>query len=676
MYRIRTTRNCVKAIFTPKSHSFSNQNPFIKPTNNAKSQSSGFNPMQAMTSPWMIKLSIFGAIVELSVGVVLYKMNEDPSFNATLKSYTSESIYGTLDSLRLYSVAVGVLSDNSIVAKPVKEAPVKTTQQVPVKTEVQTPPPAAKVNESDAKKAKIPQTKNETPKIEEASKAKGSDSKDDKSKAVSKTVEEPKAKVAEVKSKETSKETKAVETKAVVEDKPKAKITENDVKPPAEEESKPVTAPSPVLATNQVEQTKAVDKKLEEASKQIMENAQTKVEEGVIPLLPVEMTAKALTTETTDAMIHELTVKSIALRKEFEETLFKDLKSMDEQTLRYKYTQLASDYFERNKWEGVRLQQALKQLESEVSRKYLELMQIQRQEFEHIANSTIKKKEEELKSFTEAEAEVLNKKYQSEVEKLSQDLKTQYENSLKAEIEKETSKLQTELEEKFALEIAQQRESFMKSQLELQNSVEDVRSKLITFHKLVDEASTVKAVSADIHKASAAALALENALSTGQPVASYVDSLLSVSGSDPLLQAISNSVPATVKKSGSLTIPELKLRFSVVRNEARKAALAPESMPTFVGQIFGSALAAISWSPKGYVLGEGVEETLARTEFLLEQGKLQAALNEADTIKGYAGELLEDWKELLRHRLVADQTATILRSDAILKFRNYPSIKE
>ena len=52
----------------------------------------------------------------------------------------------------------------------------------------------------------------------------------------------------------------------------------------------------------------------------------------------------------------------------------------------------------------------------------------------------------------------------------------------------------------------------------------------------------------------------------------------------------------------------------------RKAALAPESAPPLIGQLIGSLLAGITWSPKGYVRGDGVEEVLARAQYLLDRG--------------------------------------------------------
>lgn len=41
-----------------------------------------------------------------------------------------------------------------------------------------------------------------------------------------------------------------------------------------------------------------------------------------------------------------------------------------------------------------------------------------------------------------------------------------------------------------------------------------------------------------------------------------------------------------------------------MRDEVRKSALAPRNAPPLLGQVVGSALASISFAPKGYVKGE------------------------------------------------------------------------
>lgn len=60
-------------------------------------------------------------------------------------------------------------------------------------------------------------------------------------------------------------------------------------------------------------------------------------------------------------------------------------------------------------------------------------------------------------------------------------------------------------------------------------------------------------------------------------------------------------------------------RFSVVKAECRRAALVPEQAGNgMMGHIVASALAKLTFAPKGMVEGDGAEGVLARADHLLE----------------------------------------------------------
>ena len=211
----------------------------------------------------------------------------------------------------------------------------------------------------------------------------------------------------------------------------------------------------------------------------------------------------------------------------------------------------------------------------------------------------------------------------------------------------------------------------MKQLLSLQGDLEKLRQELLVFHEVVNETVNRKSLSPELHKESASVLALEHALSNSLPIESIANKLKEATN-ESLANAVIQGFPAQSLKHGTLTIPELRTRFAVVRNEVRKVALAPQGVPVFVGQLFGTALASISYSPTGNVKGDGIEEILARVDYYLENNRLKEAVNELSQVKGYSGEvLLKDWKELARQRLIADQAVLILRADVALKHNSY-----
>jgi MICOS complex subunit MIC60 len=142
---------------------------------------------------------------------------------------------------------------------------------------------------------------------------------------------------------------------------------------------------------------------------------------------------------------------------------------------------------------------------------------------------------------------------------------------------------------------------------------------------------------------------------------------------DPLVVHLLQTLPTRVQtdQGGALSVPELQVRFEVMREEVRKAALAPEAAPKLVGQLVGSVLAAIAIAPKGFVAGQGTEEILSRAAYYVDRGKIQEALRELENVQGYSKVLMEDWVEFARERLVVDQVLRTLKADAILRHKSF-----
>jgi Mitochondrial inner membrane protein len=533
----------------------------------------------------MVGVSIATTLIEAGAIAVVYGMQESLSFHKFIKENTSTTVYNALDMVRQYGVNWGILRNTT---------PAVTVQNTPTQVE-STVDKTNNINVDIAVAQKNVSVYNEEP--FEDRKPDITIKSDDVNNNNSDVVNDKSADSIDHDEMIAADEFMGISSDIHPHEKHPHEEQTHDTATKDIHEETIETSNTPI--DDKIDQIVSMKEVVPTTVESIVTHEEVQ-SHSVIPTLPVEVIAKNLTTETTEAMIHELTIKSIALRKEYEETLLKDLHNMDEQTLRYRYMQLASDLFERNKWEGVRLQQALKHLESEVSRKYLELMNQQRQELESQTSSLLQKKESEFENAKISEIEAIRLKLTQELEEVSLKLKNSYEDNLKQEVDQVSSKIRSELEDKYTHDIALQRQDFMKNQLQLQDKMEGIRSQILMFNKIIDETSTVKAISKSLHKSAAAALIVEQAIQTAQPIGQVIEVLLDTSNDDDLVTAVANTIPQKVKKSWAYSIPELKLRFAVVRNETRKAALAPENMPPFLGQIVGNALATISWTPKGY----------------------------------------------------------------------------
>ena len=111
---------------------------------------------------------------------------------------------------------------------------------------------------------------------------------------------------------------------------------------------------------------------------------------------------------------------------------------------------------------------------------------------------------------------------------------------------------------------------------------------------------------------------------------------------------------------------------SVLREELRKASLAPQNAPNaMVGQFIGSMLAAVTWAPSGYVRGQGLEEVLSRATHFVDKGLMRQALQELDGgLKGgYTGVLMADWRQAVEERLAVDQSLKIIKAALMLRHK-------
>lgn len=100
-----------------------------------------------------------------------------------------------------------------------------------------------------------------------------------------------------------------------------------------------------------------------------------------------------------------------------------------------------------------------------------------------------------------------------------------------------------------------------------------------------------------------------------------------------MIGAVISSLPKSACTSGVPTLGVIKSRFHVVKEEARKAGLAPERAPPLLGQMIGNFLAMVSMQPTTPISGEGIEAVLSRASASVDCGDLSQALEEIDEIQ-------------------------------------------
>ena len=236
-----------------------------------------------------------------------------------------------------------------------------------------------------------------------------------------------------------------------------------------------------------------------------------------------------------------------------------------------------------------------------------------------------------------------------------------FSSKLNEELKSQAFKIEKDLSDGFNLELAKLRQSSTESLISLQKDVSGLESQLSLVNNLIEDRSNTKILSGRLHQQTAALLALESALTKSKPIKKELLAIKEACAGDLLFESILSSIPPAAINQGVPTLPELRNRFKIVRNEVRKVALAPEAAPKLVGQIVGNVLATVSWAPKGYVEGDGIEEILSRSAFLLEQDDLNGAVKELNHLQGYPKVLLNDWETSAKNRMTTEEAVQLLR---------------
>jgi hypothetical protein len=250
--------------------------------------------------------------------------------------------------------------------------------------------------------------------------------------------------------------------------------------------------------------------------------------------------------------------ETAALKRELESSLLSDLHTLDEHALRTRVTQLMAEIFERTKWEGIRMSQALKQVETELSRKYMDLMTSQRAELELEVNRiTAMDKQatlDEMVKLTQKSIVEYEQKLQSSLREMS----NKFQKELDERVSKNSDTVMATLNDDANLFVAKMREAHIGELIKFQNNIEIVIGQLRAFDKNLQSSLDLSTSSQASHQEAAALLVLESIFVKSEPLGPYLDGLREAVRGDPLVVALIDSIPEEAKTKGVLTDAELR----------------------------------------------------------------------------------------------------------------------
>lgn len=248
-------------------------------------------------------------------------------------------------------------------------------------------------------------------------------------------------------------------------------------------------------------------------------------------------------------------------------------------------------------------------------------------------------------------------KYREEFEAEREHISRNYEEKLKTEAERSQQlaeqRLKNELTEqgiklkkKFASDIKslveEERDGRLSKLSDLSTNIDDLQKLTSNWNGVIDSnlATQKLQVAVDTVRTS-----LERGTAGDdrpKPFIREMAALKLVANGDAIVDAAIASVNPTAYQRGIPSSAQLVDRFRRVASEVRKASLLPEDAGV-ASHAASFLLSRVMFKKQGQPQGTDVESILTRTETMLEEGNLDGAAREINTLQGWAGVLSKDW---------------------------------
>ncbi|KAL3465530.1 mitochondrial inner membrane protein Mitofilin [Aspergillus heterothallicus] len=139
-----------------------------------------------------------------------------------------------------------------------------------------------------------------------------------------------------------------------------------------------------------------------------------------------------------------------------------------------------------------------------------------------------------------------------------------------------------------------------------------------------------------------------------------------LAGDDAVVEAAIASINPTAYQRGIPSTAQIVERFRRVADEVRKASLLPEDAG-IASHAASLMLSKVMFKKDAATGSDDVESVLLRTENLLEQGNLDDAAREMNSLKGWAKILSKDWLSDVRRVLEVKQALEVIEIEARLQ---------
>ena len=290
-------------------------------------------------------------------------------------------------------------------------------------------------------------------------------------------------------------------------------------------------------------------------------------------------------------------------------------------------------------------------------------------EFDTAAKELVRRLEEEMrnqdgrwKEEFESEREKIVQSYQERLQSESQRAQQLSEQRLRNELLEQA----IDMKKQFINEVTDRVETERNGRL---SKLSDLSSSVTELEKLTADWNSVIDANLQTQHLQVAVEAVRSSLETAdrpRPFVRELAALKEIASDDPVVNAAIASINPSAYQRGIPTTAQLIDRFRRVAAEVRKASLLPEDAGV-ASHAASFVLSKFMFKKKGMTVGDDVESILTRTETLLEEGNLDEAAREINTLDGWAKTLSWDWLSECRRVLEVRQAMDVIATQARLE---------
>lgn len=259
-------------------------------------------------------------------------------------------------------------------------------------------------------------------------------------------------------------------------------------------------------------------------------------------------------------------------------------------------------------------------------------------------------------------AQIYEEKVKTEVQR-TQELAEQ---RLKNELAEQAIEMKHEFIKQIKELVESEREGRLSKLSDLSSNVENLTELTANWNGVIDANLATQKLQVAVDAVRAALD--ESAASEAKPRAFVREmaALKLVADGDPVVDAAIASINPAAYQRGIPNQPQLIDRFRRVANEVRKASLLPENAGV-ASHAASLLLSKVMFKKEGHPTGNDVESVLTRTEALLEEGDLDGAAREMNSLSGWAKVLSRDWLADVRKVLEVKQALEVIETEARLQ---------